>query len=199
MERKFRSGTQVGAPERGLVKRTRSNFAARFLHRSQHSLRDHHLPRIVGCLRMLSQKQIWWRGNAASNSIGNLTLHLEGNVRQWIISGLGGAPDRRQRHKEFAKRRPLPRRRLEAHLKKTVIEACRVLSRLTPLDLSRPHSIQRLRVSGFDAVSHVTEHFAFHAGQILYATKLLRGRDLGFTNLPGEKDRKAARKRLPVL
>lgn len=148
---------------------------------------------------MLSVKQIWWRGNAASNSIGNLTLHLEGNVRQWIISGLGGAPDRREREKEFAERGPVARRRLEAHLKKTVVEACRVLSRLTPGDLSRPRSIQRLQVTGFEAVSHVTEHFAFHTGQILYATKLLRGRDLDFTRLPGEKNRKAASKKLPVL
>jgi len=148
---------------------------------------------------MLSVKQIWWRGNAASNSIGNLTLHLEGNVRQWIISGLGGVPDRRERDKEFAERGPLSRRRLEALLNKTVVEACRVLSRLTPSDLFRPHSIQRLRVTGFEAVSHVTEHFAFHTGQILYATKLLRGRDLGFTRLPGEKNRKTTRKKLPVL
>ena len=179
--------------------RARSNFSKRFLDQSQHSLRDHHLPRILRCLRMLSQQQIWWRRNAASNSIGNLTLHLAGNVRQWIISGLGRAPDHRERDQEFAERGPLPRRRLEGQLKTTVTEACRVLSRLTPRDLSRPHSIQRLRVTGFEAVSHVTEHFAYHTGQILYATKLLRGRDLGFTNLPGEKNRKTAGKKLPVL
>jgi len=54
-----------------------------------------YLPRIEACVRSLSPEQIWWRANPASNSVGNLALHLEGNVRQWIVSGLGGAPDRR--------------------------------------------------------------------------------------------------------
>jgi uncharacterized damage-inducible protein DinB len=181
------------------MKQPPSNLAAGFLDQSQHSLRDHHLPRILSCLALLSPKQVWWRGNEASNSIGNLALHLEGNVRQWIVSGLGGAPDRRARDKEFAERGPLPRRRLEAKLRKTVREACRVLSRLTPRDLARRYSIQKFSVTGFEAVSHVTEHFAFHTGQILFATKLILGRDLGLTRLPGEKAPNSGGKKLPVL
>lgn len=181
------------------MRQTDSNFTRLFLAQAQHSLRKHHLPRILRCLGMLSERQVWWRANDASNSVGNLALHLEGNVRQWIISGLGGAPDRRERDQEFGERGPLARRLLAARLEKTVAEACRVLAVLTARDLVRLHAIQKFRVTGFQAVSHVTEHFAYHAGQILFATKLLRGRDLGFTNLPGEKDRKAARKRLPVL
>jgi uncharacterized damage-inducible protein DinB len=129
--------------------------------------------------------------------VGNLALHLSGNVRQWIISGLGGTPDRRQRDKEFAERGPLPRRQVLARLEKTVSEACRVLKRLGPRHLDSAYFIQGFRVTGFEAISHVTEHFAYHTGQIIFATKLLRRADLGFTRLPGERRTRA--KDLPAI
>ncbi len=141
---------------------------------------------------MLSEKEIWWRPNAASNSVGNLVLHLEGNVCQWIISGLGGAPDRRERDREFAERGPIPRRDLVAQLRKTVTEACRVLEKLSPETLSRSYRIQGFRVTGLGAVCDVVEHFAYHAGQIIYVTKLKHGRDLGFTRLPSEKAKRSS-------
>jgi uncharacterized damage-inducible protein DinB len=181
------------------MKRLQPNFEQVFLAEALHSLRKHHLPRILRCLEKLSEKQIWWRPNPASNSAGNLVLHLNGNVRQWILSGLGGLPDRRERDREFSERGPLPRRVLAAKLRKTVNEACRVIARLTPQDLARLHAIQRYQVSGFVALSHVTEHFAHHSGQILYITKMLQARDLGFTHLPGEKRKRAAKKRLPAI
>jgi uncharacterized damage-inducible protein DinB len=157
-----------------------------------HVLKEVHLPRIVSCLEKLSGEQIWWRPNDVSNSVGNLVLHLTGNVRQWIISGLGGAADVRQREREFSERRPLPRRVLVRRLRKTVEEACRVLSKLSPEDLARVHSIQKYQVRGMGAAFHVAEHFSHHAGQIILLTKMLTGRDLKFTQLPGEK-RKTSR------
>lgn len=166
---------------------------------ARHSIQAHDLPRVTGCLKALSEKQIWWRPNAASNSVGNLVLHLEGNVRQWIIAGLGGAPDRRQRDLEFAARGPVARRVLVRRLRRTVNEACRVLSRLSSRELAAQHSIQRFRVTGFQAVSHVTEHFAMHTGQIIYITKLQRGRSLGFTRLPGTQSRPRLRKAPPTI
>jgi uncharacterized damage-inducible protein DinB len=158
---------------------------------AEHVLRQVYLPRIVSCLEQLSPEQIWWRANAASNSVGNLVLHLAGNVRQWIISGLGGAPDVRQRDREFSERGPLPRRVLVSRLRRTVEEACRVLGRLSPEDLARVHTIQKFRATGRDATFHVAEHFSHHAGQIMLLTKMLTGNDLKFTRLPGEKKKKA--------
>ncbi len=181
------------------MKPGRKSFEQMFLAEARHSLRQHHLPRIVRCLEMLSEDQIWWRPNSPSNSIGNLVLHLCGNVRQWIISGVGGAPDLRERDKEFSERGPLPRRALATKLRRTVNEACRVITRMPRQELARPRSIQKFRVTGFGAVGHVTEHFAYHSGQILYATKLLQARDLRFTRLPGEKPKKAAGRNLPAI
>ncbi len=156
-----------------------------------------YLPRIVRCLRLLTEREIWRRPNAASNSVGNLVLHLEGNVRQWIISGLGGAPDIRQRDREFQELGPLPRRKLIAALEHTVREACRVIQQLRERDLTRTYTIQGFRVVGLAAVFHVTEHFSHHAGQIILATKMIRGEDLKFTHLPGQT--KKARAALPAI
>ena len=60
--------------------------------------------RIRHCLGQLSDEQVWQRESEAMNSIGNLILHLCGNVRQWIVSGIGGAKDVRQRPNEFSER-----------------------------------------------------------------------------------------------
>lgn len=157
------------------------------LSQARHSLAELYLPRITRCLEQLSEKDIWWRPNRASNSVGNLVLHLSGNVRQWIISGLGGAPDVRQRDQEFAECGPMPRRVLTARLSGAVAEACEVLDRLSGQDLASDHLIQGFHVSGFEAVYHVAEHFAYHTGQILFIAKLKSGKNLGFTRLPGEK------------
>ena len=64
-----------------------------FLAQSRSLLQDY-LAKIDRCLALLNEQQIWWRANPESNSIGNLLLHLSGNVRQWIVVGLGGARER---------------------------------------------------------------------------------------------------------
>lgn len=164
---------------------------------AQHVMGEVYLPRILSCLEQLTPAQIWWRPNEASNSVGNLVLHLAGNVRQWIVSGLGGAADERVRDREFSERGPVPRRMLASRLRQAVEEACRVLRKLTPEQLADFHTIQKFQVTGSEATFHVAEHFSHHAGQIILLTKMLAGRDLKFTRLPGEtKKRKAP---LPAL
>jgi uncharacterized damage-inducible protein DinB len=174
-------------------------LAKQMLAQTRHSLERHHFPRIERCLAMLTDQEIWWRPHATSNSIGNLVLHLAGNVRQWIIAGLGGAPDRRERDQEFRARGPIPRRPLQAQLRKTVKEACGVIGRLTVQDLQQVHLIQGFRVTGLEALQHVTEHFAYHTGQIILITKMKRRKDLGFTRLPGEKRAGQRGRNLPAL
>jgi uncharacterized damage-inducible protein DinB len=147
-------------------------------------LEERFLPRIIECLAQLSEEEIWWRPNAASNSVGNLLLHLCGNMRQWIISGLGGAADIRERDKEFAERGPIARDALRDELQRTVKESCAVLARMKPGDLTRRYRIQQYDVTGYQAAAQVEEHVAYHLGQIIYVTKLKRGKDLGFTRLP---------------
>jgi uncharacterized damage-inducible protein DinB len=162
----------------------KSRTASLFLASARQLIAKQNLPHIVKCLQQLSEEEIWWRPNAASNSAGNLVLHLCGNVRQWIISGLGGAPDKRQRDLEFSEQGPVPRRELVTRLRRTVRDAFRVLVKLSDDSLARKYSIQGYHVTGMDAVFHVTEHFGYHTGQIIYITKLKRGEDLRFWRLP---------------
>src|SRR5438874_13334193 len=91
-----------------------------FITRSRHHLSEDFLPKIERCLELISDEQIWWRANPQSNSIGNLLLHLSGNVRQWIVCGLGGATDTRDRDSEFAQREMIPRDKLLGKMRDAV-------------------------------------------------------------------------------
>jgi uncharacterized damage-inducible protein DinB len=136
--------------------------------------------RIDTCLGMLPEDRIWARGGGNENAIGNLVLHLCGNVRQWILSGVGGAPDVRERDAEFAAMGGVARAELSAKLDGTVEEAARTIRSLPIEKLPERLEIQGYGVSKFEAVYHVVEHFSMHTGQILFATKMLTGADLGF-------------------
>ncbi len=136
--------------------------------------------RIEVCLAKLSHDQIWARGGENENAIGNLTLHLAGNVRQWIISSIGGISFARDRAAEFAARGGATGTELSTRLRSTVEEASRVILSLTTAQLTQTWLIQGYQPSGVEAVYHVVEHFSYHTGQIIYATKMLTGDDLGF-------------------
>lgn len=156
-----------------------SEISGMFLKAARHTLAQWQ-ERIEKCLAQLTQEQIWWRVHESDNSIGNLVLHLSGNVRQWIVAGVGGVPDTRDRDAEFARREPLAVEELRERLATAVQDADAVLARLTAEDLKGRRRIQVYDVTVLEAVHHVAEHFTLHAGQILYATKLLTGADLGF-------------------
>ena len=151
-----------------------------FLDYSRAKLIDQSWPRMRRTVESLTDEQIWWRPNEASNSIGNLLLHLNGNVRQWLVTSFNRHADARHRPAEFAERDHLPSRQLLDLLGATLNEAAAVLTRLTADDLAATLDIQGYSVSGLDAVYHVVEHFSLHYGQICYIAKLLRGEDLGF-------------------
>ncbi len=136
--------------------------------------------RIEVCLGKLNEEQIWARGQKNENAIGNLALHLEGNVGQWILSPLDDRPLSRDRDAEFAARGGFTRSELSEKLRHTVDHATQVISGLTAAQLTRIYEIQKYPVSGVEAVYHVVEHFAEHTGQIIFATKMLTGQDLGF-------------------
>lgn len=150
-----------------------------FLHCSIERLRQSR-SRIESCLAKLTGDQIWARGSENENAIGNLVLHLCGNVRQWIIAGVGGAPDFRKRDEEFAARGGAPVSELSEKLRATVEEACTVLERVSETRLLEPLVIQQYPVTAMAAIYHVVEHFSGHTGQIIFATKMLTGEDLGF-------------------
>ena len=146
-----------------------------------------YLPKIERCLELLTDEQIWWRANPQSNSIGNLLLHLSGNVGQWIVCSLGDGTGARDRDTEFAQRIVIPRDELLARLRQTLTEADATLAKFDPDNLLERRVIQGLDVSALDAIFHVVEHFAMHTGQIIMMAKMFAEIDLGFYDFTDTK------------
>jgi uncharacterized damage-inducible protein DinB len=157
-----------------------SEVARAFIDRASAFLSTEYLPKIDRCLEQLTDEQIWFRPNEASNSIGNLVLHLCGNARQWIVSGLGDSPDRRHRDSEFRQREVIPKAELLELLRTTINEVAQVLADLDSNVILERRTIQGKDVEVLEAIFHVTEHFSMHSGQIILLTKMLAQRDMKF-------------------
>jgi len=149
------------------------------------------LARVAHCINQLTDAQLWWRSAPPLNSIANLMLHLQGNLRQWIISGIGGAPDTRNRPAEFQHRGPLPKQQLLGDLEGTVARAAAVLRRLDAKALTAGRRIQGFEVTGLGAVFHAVPHFRGHAQEIIHITRLQLGDDYRFAWTPNTPEQGA--------
>lgn len=154
--------------------------AQEFIEASRIFLKDDFLPKLTHCLEEMPEEDVWWRPNEQSNSVGNLILHLCGNVKQWIVNSMGGGRFERDRDAEFASRGPVLKIELIASIRAALSEVDRVLETLPANVLIERHSIQTYNTSGLQAIYHVVEHFSYHLGQILYIYKMRTGKDLGF-------------------
>ena len=143
-----------------------------FLERSRYYLAQEYPAKIRLSVTPLDEASIWQRANDDSNSIGNLLLHLAGNIRQWIVSGIGGAPSVRDRAGEFAARGGHAKSELLDLLDASVRDADAVLSSLPASDLDRKVTIQGRDTTVFSAIYHVVEHFSTHTGQIIMLAKM---------------------------
>lgn len=136
--------------------------------------------RIENCLALLEEDEVWKKPNAASNSVGNLILHLCGNIRQYVVSSLGKTEDTRTRDLEFSTAGGFTKAELLERLLTTVAEAVATLRSLKKEDLAAVKSVQVFELSGIGSIIHVVEHYSYHAGQIAFWTKLLKDKDLKF-------------------
>ena len=133
------------------------------------------LDRIKHCVDQLSDEQLWWRSAEAMNSIGNLMLHLAGNVRQYLVAGIGGVKDIRERPKEFTERGPIPKKDLLARLEGVVTEAQTAIKKTPIADFLRPRFIQSSTMNGFQALFNAIPHFRGHTQEIVHMTRSLLG------------------------
>lgn len=136
--------------------------------------------RIVRCVEELPENKIWHRPNNNSLSVGNQILHLEGNIRQWAVHGLGGRPDVRRRDAEFAAEGGISSAELLARFAEVIEDAKLVVSDLTEQDILRERDVQVYRHDGVFVLLHVIEHLSYHTGQIIFYTKAVLNVDLGF-------------------
>jgi uncharacterized damage-inducible protein DinB len=138
-------------------------------------LLDQCVAKIVHCVGQLSDEQVWWRPAESMNSIGNLILHLCGNLRQWMVSGIGGAADIRKRPAEFAERGPIPKAELLANLERVVADTKQALKQTSAEDMARTHVIQGFTVTGWAALFHTVPHFNGHTQEIIAYTRMQLG------------------------
>jgi hypothetical protein len=140
--------------------------------------------RIKHCVGQLDDEQVWRRPASSLNSIGNLILHLCGNIRQWIVSGIGGATDVRNRPAEFAERGPIAKDELLRRLGTVVDEAKAVLGRLTARQLLETRRIQGSGVTGLAAIFSSVPHFRGHTQEIIHMTREQLGDAYRFAWVP---------------
>lgn len=169
---------------------TETTVGQALLTASRHRLADC-VRKIKHCLGQLTDEQVGWRPRESHHSIGNLILHLCGNLRQWLVAGAGGAPDVRDRPREFSERGPWPRAELLRRLDEVVAQADAVLARLTDAQL-----LERRRIQGFDltvlaAILDSVPHFAGHTQEIVCLTRLQLGEAYRFDWVPQTKEQGA--------
>jgi uncharacterized damage-inducible protein DinB len=149
-------------------------YAAARLHQSQKS--------IASCLDKLTDDQQWHRNGDHENSIANLLLHLEGNMRQWILHGIDNQPDIRQRDEEFTLIPSTNSAEARARFNVTLDESARVIAALDPARLlividPQPTGTWR-HTTTLEAIFKVVGHVEMHTGQIILLTKRLAATDL---------------------
>ena len=126
------------------------------------------------CLAALDDQQIWWRANERSNAIGNLVLHCAGSTRYYIGHVVGGSDFVRDRDGEFSERREIPKAELLSTLDVAVAEADTVLSTFDPEKLLEQTDRTPKPTTFMQIIALQLVHYADHAGQIAFATKMLK-------------------------
>jgi len=152
-----------------------SEFTGQSIQRIEENTR-----RIATCISLLTDQEVWHRPNESSNSIGNLMLHLCGNITQYIISSLGETKDNRNRDLEFSQKGNITKTLLLEKLENTISKAIEVIKKTTREKLIKIHAVQGFQLSGIGIIIHVVEHYSYHTGQISFYTKLLKDQDLGY-------------------
>ncbi len=146
--------------------------------------------RIYKCLSLIDENQLWNSPQGNIASVGSLILHLSGNARQWILSGLGGEVDNRNRDDEFMIHRNIRKADFIFLLENLKVQLKNCLRDLDESQFESRYEIQGFKVTGFSVIVHVIEHFSYHTGQITTLTKLhtnqetdyYAGLDLGAQN-----------------
>lgn len=138
------------------------------------------LPRIEKCLAAVSEDEVWLKPGPHAVSIGHLLLHLNGNVTQYILSGLGGLPDERIRDLEFTTDEKTPRAELWKRITSTVDAVCDVIENTGEDALLAKRKVQGFDYTGMGIIVHVVEHFSYHVGQISFRVKTMKEIDLEY-------------------
>lgn len=176
----------IGDPESGADPPENLRGSRIFLERSRYYLSTEYLTKLRLALAVVSPEAVWRRESESSNSIGNLLVHLAGNVREWIVEGIGGLAVDRDRALEFSRRDGPPPAQLLSDLESAVRDADGILAKLDPSALGRACAIQGRETTVMAALYHVVEHFAMHTGQVVLLAKMYAPGELRFYDDSGD-------------
>jgi len=156
-----------------------TEFKKEFLDQSVHFI-SLNPPRIKICLDQLTEEEVWKKTNTQTNSIGNLILHLCGNITQYIHSSLGKENDVRKRDLEFSIEGGFSKKELFEKINTVTLKAIKIIESQSVNTLLQKRLVQGFEYTGIGIIIHVTEHYSYHVGQIAQYTKLLKNNNLGF-------------------
>jgi len=144
-----------------------------------------------GAINQLDEKQLFTAPSPESNSIAVIVKHLWGNMlSRWTdFLTTDGEKDWRDRDTEFE----AADIKTKAELMKKWEEgwACmfNALNPLTPADLGKKVYIRGEEYTVLKAIQRQTAHYASHIGQIVYAAKMLKGKDWNTLSIPKGKSK----------
>jgi uncharacterized damage-inducible protein DinB len=138
--------------------------------------------RVIQCCRELTEEELWHQENENTNSIANLIMHLTGNVRQYIISGIGNEQDIRERSLEFDNSNRRQKDLMISELIRTVDWSMEIVQSLSIGQLEEDRQVQGFDETVLSIIIHVIEHFSYHVGQITFYTKYIKNIDTGYYN-----------------
>jgi len=168
-----------------------SEVATLFI-RSARDILDEGMRKTEHCVAQLDDDSLWWRPTPKQNSVANLMLHLAGNIRQWIVSGVGGASDVRDRPREFSERSGRPKGDVLETLRSAVREADAALARLSAEQLVQPRRIQGFEVNVLSAIFDTVAHFRGHTQEIIHITRAAVGDRYAFHFIPRGSEQASA-------
>jgi hypothetical protein len=155
-------------------------FGRAYIEWCRFRLMNQYWPRIERCVSLLTETDVWWRQHEPNNSVGNLLLHLTGNLGQFVLAAIDGQVDTRDKDKEFSERAAIPKAILVRDLRQALAAADKALQRLDSSRLLEMTTLQGRERRVFEVLAVAVEHFALHTGQVIYITKLKTGTDLRF-------------------
>jgi len=146
---------------------------------------------IIHCLDQLKEEYIWYKPDNSVNSIGIILNHLCGNLRQWIISGIGGLEDIRNRPLEFKDDTRLSKTELVNKFREIISSCNKTINNFNPDNLLENRHIQGFEKSALSAIYGTVNHLELHAGQIIYITRSILKSDYKLKWIPQTKEQGA--------
>jgi hypothetical protein len=141
------------------------------------SLFERDLNRLIAEINLYQNEENIWRVEKnISNSAGNLTLHLIGNLNTYIGKEIGKTNYVRNRALEFSQK-DIPKQDLIEKINDTIAVVKNSLASITNEDLNKEYPIlvfSEMTTTEYLLV-HLTTHLAYHLGQINYHRRLLEG------------------------